>query len=114
MVLKKLRKRPKEEVVEEEEEGYEGIEEEELSEEEREQLKEEERKPITRKPSSKRAPAKPAPRFVAFSSPERVGILDSESKEVVAEGENVVLQVLADILERLERIENNIGSMMEE
>ena len=40
-----------------------------------------------------------------------VRIVDVESNEIVGEGEYLIAQVLADILERLERIENTIGSM---
>lgn len=56
------------------------------------------------KPESKRRfgiiPAQP-PRLV-----------DTESNEILAEGDYLVPQTLTDILERLERLENAIGSMI--
>jgi len=55
----------------------------------------------------------PKRRYVAFSTPQRVGIMDAETNEVIAEGEFALLQSNADILERLERIENLIGATME-
>jgi hypothetical protein len=66
------------------------------------------KKPIMVKPKPKGQP-----RFVAFSIPQRVGIADSESDEVIAEGEFSVLQAMSNIIERLERIENTLGAMLE-
>ena len=40
-----------------------------------------------------------------------VKIVDTEAEEVLGEGEYLIAQVLADIVERLERIENTIGSI---
>ena len=40
-------------------------------------------------------------------------IVDMESKEIVGEGEYLIAQVLTDIIERLERIENTVGSMLD-
>lgn len=54
------------------------------------------------------------PRFGVFIQPPRTGIADSETGEIVGEGDTAVLQILANILERLERIENNLGSMLGE
>ncbi|GAH06420.1 unnamed protein product [marine sediment metagenome] len=99
--------------VEEEESGHPGMEEDELSEEEKELLEEEE-KPEGKKTPTPTKPTKPAERYVMFNLPERTGIMDAETKEVIGEGESVVPQVLTNILERLERIENNLGSLMEE
>jgi hypothetical protein len=45
--------------------------------------------------------------------PQPIRIIDAESNEVFGEGEFAVYQVLSEILERLERIENNIGSMLD-
>lgn len=58
-------------------------------------------------------PKEPPKRFIAFSTPQRIGIADAETNEVIAEGEFAVLQAMANMLERLERIENSLGSMME-
>ena len=41
-----------------------------------------------------------------------VRIVDAEGQEVIGEGEYLVAQALTDIIERLERIENAIGSML--
>ena len=41
-----------------------------------------------------------------------VRIVDTEAEEVVAEGDYLIAQALADIIERLERIENTIGTMI--
>jgi len=53
-------------------------------------------------------------RYVVFSQNPRLGIADGESGEVIAEGDvnAIVLETLASILERLERIETNIGSFV--
>lgn len=58
-------------------------------------------------------PEQVARRYSIFRQPERVGIWDAETKEIVAEGELAILQTQADIIERLERIENLIGSFSE-
>jgi hypothetical protein len=44
-------------------------------------------------------------------APQTVKIVDTESNEVVGDGEFAVIQALTDILERLERIETAIGTM---
>jgi hypothetical protein len=42
-----------------------------------------------------------------------VRIVDVESNEIIAEGDYLIAQALTDIIERLERIENTVGSMIE-
>jgi len=58
-------------------------------------------------------PPQPVPpkRRYGIVAAQPVQIVDVEAKEVVAEGEYLIAQALADIIERLERIENTIGSM---
>lgn len=61
-------------------------------------------------------PPRPRPkimkdRYVAFVNPLRAGIADAETNEILAEGDFAVLQILANIMGRLERIENVIGSL---
>lgn len=58
-------------------------------------------------------PKAPKRRFAAFANPQRVGITDVETNEVVAEGEYLVPQALAELLERMERLENLIGNFVE-
>jgi len=97
-----------------EEEMYQGMDEEDLPEEELEELEKIEKAPAKKKEVMK--PSKeiePTPRFIAFRNLERIGIMDYETKEIIAEGEFAILQALANVLERLERMENNLGSMME-
>jgi hypothetical protein len=101
------------------------VEEDDFDEEEEEfEEDEEDNKPIkfetrggpkkVKKPEPKKEPS-PAKqkRFAVFANPQRVGIVDAETQEVIAEGDYAILQVLADILERLESIENSVGSMLE-
>ena len=91
--------------------------EEELEEEEEEF--EEDLPPMKKKPKklrpkiNKPQPKEPKQRYVAFNIPPRMGIMDAETNEVVAEGEFAMLQAQANMIERLERIENSIGSIME-
>ena len=66
-----------------------------------------------KKPVAKEAPIQMKKRFVAFLNPQQVGIMDAETQEVVGEGEYALLQCMANVIERLERIENQLGSMME-
>jgi len=57
----------------------------------------------------------PVKRFLPFKQEQSYGIIDAESKETLASGstpEETSLQLLADILERLERIETNLGAML--
>lgn len=49
-------------------------------------------------------------RYVAFTQQAAEGIADNETKEVIAAD---IWTALANIIERLERIETSIGSMME-
>lgn len=44
-------------------------------------------------------------------APESMKLIDIESKEVIGEGEYIIVQALANILERLERIEAKLGVM---
>jgi hypothetical protein len=67
------------------------------------------KKTVSKKPQK---PTEPKRRYQAFFNPQRIGVADAETGEIVGEGEYAVYQVLADILERLERIENSIGSML--
>ena len=84
---------------------------------EEEDIEDEEEKPrkMVRKPIKKQQPESEEPehkrRFgIVPAQPTR--IVDVEANEVMAEGEYLVAQALADIIERLERIENTIGSMI--
>lgn len=52
-------------------------------------------------------------RYVAFNQPQRMGIADSETGEVIAEGEQAIHQALAKIMSQQEDILNNLGSMIE-
>lgn len=68
-------------------------------------------KPLRQKMMVKKPIAKPSrDRYVAFAYPNRIGIADAETNEVIAEGDYALLQVLAKILGKLEMIENQIGS----
>lgn len=106
---------PKKKQTDEEydEEDYEGMDEEELDEEEVEMLRKEK---MIKKPRFKKKvpePKVPPQRYAVFNQPQRVGIADNETGEVIAEGEFSILQMLAKISGQLENIENNLGSMME-
>lgn len=103
-------------------EPYEGMDEEDLDEEEMEELKRAEKR-ASRAPAPARRirpkpkPAEPTPppmRYSAFSIPPRAGIIDTETNEVIAEGELALLQILADVKTQLERIETAIGNLMGE
>ena len=101
MVLKKIKKKSEiEEVPEEGEEGYEGMDEDDLD-------------PEDLEPAKPKGVKKVKRRFEPFVVNARAGIVDSETGEVVAEGEYATLDVLANILERLERMEATIGSLIE-
>ena len=103
-------------------------EEEEISEEEMdEELEEEEqapRKPVRKLPpmpsptgvkpmaqprSPIHKPIKQLQRYRAFAQQQAEGIIDTESEEVIASD---IWTALANIIERLERIENSVGSML--
>ena len=62
-------------------------------------------------------PKVPKQRYAMFNIPPRIGMVDTETEEIIAGGENVdeaVLQALANIKAQIERIENMIGSIIEE
>lgn len=62
----------------------------------------------------KEEPATEVPkRYAPFAMPERAGIVDSETGEVVGEGEMAMFTILAEILNRMERIENSLGILTE-
>lgn len=67
------------------------------------------RKPAITKPKPR---PKPVQRY-GVVAPTPIRIADAETGEVVGEGEYAIYQALADIIERLERIETAIGSMTE-
>jgi len=73
--------------------------------------------PLEKKTTHKKvvkAPAEVEPkRRFGVIAPQPIRIVDTESEEVIGEGEYLIATTLTDILERLERIENNIGSMLE-
>lgn len=50
-------------------------------------------------------------RFATFAQPERIGILNTEENKVVGEGANLLPAVLAEILNRLDRIEIKMGNI---
>ena len=68
-------------------------------------------KPETRgrKPKPKE-PEQVKTRF-GILAPTPLRIIDTETNEIIGEGEAATLQVLTDILERLERIEVQIGAV---
>jgi len=99
-------------IEEPDEELDDDAEDEELEEEERDK-----RLPKFMKPVKKLPPLPPLPksqkalkRYVPFQQQALEGIMDNETKEVLATD---IWTALSDILERLERIENTIGSMVE-
>lgn len=107
---------PEEDEDEEQEEDYEGMDEDDLEEEEQEELEKIEKiipkkTHIKNKKIIKKQKPAPAQRYVPFAISERVGIMDSETQEVLAEGSLAILQTLADVVTRLERIENLIGNL---
>jgi hypothetical protein len=69
-------------------------------------------RPLTRRPIQRQQPKQPVQRY-GVVAPTPIRIADAETGEVVGEGEYAVYQTLADIVERLERIETAIGSMIE-
>lgn len=56
----------------------------------------------------------PIKRRYAIVAPQPIRIIDAEAEEVIGEGDYAVLQALTDVIERLERIENTIGSLVEQ
>lgn len=107
---------PKKIKIEEEHEEFDedSFEEDEEEVEEEEEVVEEVEKPVKKKIKlKKKVEEEVKVRYTAFANPQRYGIVDAETEEVVAEGEHAILQSLANIIERLERIENTIGNVME-
>lgn len=51
--------------------------------------------------------------YEVFVAPERVGVRDSETHEIIAEGQYGIYQTLATILTKLEQIQDTLGSMVE-
>jgi hypothetical protein len=90
------------------------IEEEESDEQFDEDEEMEEPKKKNNRPAGPRKDLPKAPvikrRFGVVAS-QPVRIVDVESNEIVAEGDYLIAQALTDVLERLERIENTLGSM---
>ena len=62
-----------------------------------------------RKPKTK--PTEEVKRRFGIVGPQPMRIVDTETNELVGEGEFAVIQALTDILERLERIEVQIGAL---
>jgi len=58
-------------------------------------------------------PEAPKKRYMAFANPARVGVADSETGEVVGEGDAAILEILADMKCDLEIIKNTLGNMVE-
>ncbi len=59
-------------------------------------------------------PVTSSERYSVFDVASRTGIVDSESKEIIAEGELAVLQMLANMKGQLEKLEKTIGDIIEE
>lgn len=72
----------------------------------------------TRKPANLKAAVqqrqakKEVKRRFGIVAPQSLRIVDTETNEVVGDGEFAVIQALTDILERLERIETKIGAVI--
>ena len=102
-----FKKRKSEHEIDEEEEEF--VEEEEDEEEEEEEFKQPKKKEKKKK--------KTKVGFAMFNIPSRMGIVNTETEEVVAGAENIndaILQALADLKTQQERIENMIGSIIDE
>jgi len=56
---------------------------------------------------------KEAKRRFGIIAPQTLKIVDTETNEVIGDGEFAVIQALTDILERLERIEVQIGATLQ-
>ena len=107
----------KQEYEDDEDEDSEQFDEEDLEEEEIE------KKPIPRpypktyakKPVKQEVKEEPkeVKRRYGIIAPQPLRMVDAETNEVVGEGEYLIPMALTDIIERLERIENSIGSIME-
>jgi len=88
-------------------------------EEEDDQFEDDNEEDNVRKPTNLKTAAqqrisakKEVKRRFGIMPPESLRIVDTETKEVVGEGEFAVIQALTDILERLERIETKIGAVI--
>lgn len=68
------------------------------------------KKPQPKQVAQRAERSEPTKRYSYFVQQPIEGIQDEESKEIVAVN---IWQALADIIERLERIENSIGNMIE-
>ena len=108
----------KQEEQDEDSEDYVDEDEEEDDEDLEEELEKEERsskKPfkLKRNPGRPKEEPKVPKRRYGVVAPQPLRIVDVEAQEVLAEGEHLTAQAFTDIIERLERIENLIGSMTE-
>jgi len=102
-----FKKRKSEHEIDEEEEEF--VEEEEDEEEEEEEFKQPKKKEKKKK--------KTKVGFSMFNIPNRIGIVNTETEEVIVGAENIndaILQALADLKTQQERIENMIGSIIDE
>ena len=99
--------------IKQEEEEFEEDAEEEFDEDELEQ--EEVKRKDIRKPQVKIKPKEPVEpvRRYGIIPPQPIRLGDTETNEVIGEGEYLIPMALVDIIERLERIETSIGSMIE-
>ena len=89
---------------------YKGMDLDDLDEDELEQLEEPPRKkkPIKKKPVEKKE------RYIGFQVPERKGIADGETGEIIVEGDMWLQQAIAKMMQVLERIEQKIGALVDE
>jgi len=67
------------------------------------------RRPIQQQPTQHAPAQPPVKRYQGFVQQATEGVIDVETQELIATD---VWTALANIIERLERIENSIGSMM--
>lgn len=87
--------------------------------EEFEEDEEDEIPPIPKRPIQKNPKLKPRPqtqqikRRYAVYAPQPLAIADVETGEKIGEGDYTIYQALANIIERLERIEDTIGNMVD-
>ena len=71
----------------------------------------EEEDELERKPKKRGPKPKQVKRRFGIVAPQSIKIVDVETNEVIGDGEFAVIQALTDILERLERIEAQIGAI---
>lgn len=95
----------------EEEEQFEEEEEDEENLEEEEEVRKKAKKPLPNPSRIGMKPIQPQKRY-GIIAPQPLRLVDVESQEVIGEGDYAVLQALTDVIERLERIENSVGSML--